>query len=249
LVHVEQRLHYEVLAHVGEALAELLQLDEATRVLITRLDVLSRSQLALLLNALVFHVVSDFMNVRVAVVLADFADAGLSARLRRLQESLFDLEDLFLHAVGRVDVEHAWQSHEQELLVMCLGRRQADRLEHGIDASLNFAFETIGVVVVNDSELRVAYPRINQLFVECYRLVNRLIARFIVDIGVEGRCAVGSRHHVDDSFVPTITQLDRAPVGLIEECLPDLIRCVCLAIHNTTIAENDCGLVALKRGL
>ena len=122
---------------------ELLQLDEATSLLVTGLDVVSSSQLALLLDPFVLDVRSDLMDVSVGVILADLADASLGASLCGLQVSLLDLEHLFLDAVWRVDVEHAGERDEQELLVVGLRSRQSDDLADCVDAAVNLAFETV----------------------------------------------------------------------------------------------------------
>ena len=127
----------------GEALPELLQLDEAPSLLVTGLDVVSSSQLALLLDPFVLDVRSDLMDVSVGVILANLADTSLSASLCGLQVSLLDLEHLFLDAVWRVDVEHAGERDEQELLVVGLRSRQSDDLADCVDAAVNLAFETV----------------------------------------------------------------------------------------------------------
>ena len=122
---------------------ELLQLDEAPSLLVTGLDVVSSSQLALFLDPFIFDVRADLMDVSVGVILADLADTSLSASLCGLQVSLLDLEDLFLDAVWRVDVEHAGERDEQELLVVGLRSRQSDDLADGVDAAVNLAFESV----------------------------------------------------------------------------------------------------------
>lgn len=90
-------------------------------------------------------------------------------------------------------------------------------------------------------------PGVNEFLVEFDGLLDRLVASLVVDIGVELGSAICRRHHVDDSFVASITELDCAPVRLVEQSLPNLIRCVGLTIHNTTITKNDSRYVTLKR--
>jgi len=107
LVHIQKGFHHEVLAQVGETLAEFLQFDKSTSALIEHLDVLSRCELALLLDALLAKVLPDLVRVNVGVVLANLPDKGLRSIFGTLQESLLGLEDLFLDIFGRVNVEHS----------------------------------------------------------------------------------------------------------------------------------------------
>lgn len=55
---------------------------------------------------------------------------------------------------------------------MGLLRWQSNRFEDSIDTAVDFPLEPIGLLIVNDGELRVADPRIDQLFVEGARLVQ-----------------------------------------------------------------------------
>ena len=99
---------------------------------------------------------------------------------------------------------------------MCLRRWKADRFEDSIDASLNLPIEAVRIQVVNDRELGVAHPRVDQSSVKSDCLVDALIASLIVGIRVKLCCAVRRSDHMDHSFVAAITKLDRAPMGLIK---------------------------------
>ena len=54
---------------------------------------------------------------------------------------------------------------------------------------------------------------------------------------------------MDHCLVASITQLDCAPVCLVEQRLPHFSGCVGLAVHHTAITENDGGLLGLERRL
>lgn len=98
------------------------------------------------------------MRVDVRVIFADLPNKVLSCVFSSLQESLIDLKDLFLDLFGRVYVKHARQGDQQELFVMRLGRGQANRLEHSINAAFNLRREAFLIEIINDCELRVAHP-------------------------------------------------------------------------------------------
>ena len=132
---------------------------------------------------------------------------------------------------------------------MRLRRRQADGLAHCGNCPFYFAFESPRIQVVDDGKLRVAYPRVDQLPVECNCLFDCFVARLVVCTGVELSCTVRCSNHVNDGLVASVTQLNRAPMGLVEECLPYLSRRVCMAVHDTTIAEDDRRLLRLERRL
>lgn len=89
-------------------------------------------------------------------------------------------------------------------------------------------------------------PRINQLLVEIFRLIDCLVARFIIFSCVKLYGTICGRHHVDDGLVAAISELNGAPASLIEERLPHVIVSICHAVHDTTIAQNDDFLVAAE---
>ena len=107
LVHIKQCFNHEVLTFVDEALAELFEFDETPCSLIQHLDILSRCQLALLLDAFLSHVVTHFMRVNVWVIFANLANKGLSGILSWLQECFLSLEYFLFHALWGFDVKHA----------------------------------------------------------------------------------------------------------------------------------------------
>lgn len=141
LVHVQEGLDHEVLTFVDEALTELLKFDEVLRSLVQHLDVLSSSELTFFKDSFLSQVLSDFVGVDVGVIFADLADEGLCRALGLLQEGLLRLENFFLYLFWRVNVEHAWQSHQQELLVMSLKSGEPDGFENGINAPGNLPLE------------------------------------------------------------------------------------------------------------
>lgn len=155
------------------------------------------------------------MRVDVRVVFADLADKGFRLVLGRVQEGLLRLEDFFLDVARRLDVEHTGQLDEQEFLVVRLRSGKADSLEHGIDTSFYLPIEAVLVMVVNNRELGVTHPGVDESFVEGDSLIDRLVSCLVVNIRVELRSAISRRDHVDHSLISSIAQLDSAPVSFI----------------------------------
>jgi hypothetical protein len=93
----------------------------------------------------------------------------------------------------------------------------------------------------------MACPGIDQLFVESFCLVNRLVSCLVVFIGIKLGCAVGRSDHMDDGFIPPVPQLDGTPSSLIEQCLPHLLRSVSLAIHDSSVTNDNRFAVSLQR--
>lgn len=95
----------------------------------------------------------------------------------------------------------------------------------------------------------VSSPRINQLSIEDSCFFNALIPRFIVFSRIKLLCPVGRSLHVDDAFVASVAQLDRAPGSLIEKRLPNLVCDIGLSVHHATIANQHALLVGVQRCL
>jgi len=112
-------------------------------------------------------------------------------------------------------IKKARWHNQQELLVVCLRRRQANNFKYGIKTPINLILEAALFPIVNDGELRVTYPCIYQLFVKLNSLVHSLVPRLIVDIGVELGRAIRCRHQVNHRFVPSVAQLNRRPSRLV----------------------------------
>lgn len=91
--------------------------------------------------------------------------------------------------------------------------------------------------------MRVADPGINQPLIELNSLLGIFVPRLIARIGVEFVSTVCGGNHMQNSFIPSISQLDGAPAGLIQNCLPHVFVTVCGAIHNTSITNYNCGSI------
>lgn len=130
---------------------------------------------------------------------------------------------------------------------MGLRRWQANCFEDSGDRISNLSFKASRVVVVDDAELGVTDPRINQLLVQSYRLIDRLISSLVVRVGVELRGAIRSRDHVDNSLVAAITQLNRAPMCIVKERLPNFSRRIGLAVHHASITNDYRRLLRFDR--
>ena len=145
------------------------------------------------------------MSVNIGVVLANLADEGLCLILRRLQEGLFSLENFLFDTFGGVNVKHTWQGHKNELFVMRLRRGQANGFAHRGYSPVYFAIESPRILVINDSELGVAYPRVNQFSVKSNCFFNCLVACLVVCRSVEFHCTIRRGHHVYDGLIASIT--------------------------------------------
>ena len=235
LVDVQESLDHEVLSFVDEALAEFLQLDKARSSLIEHLDVLSSRKLALFLDSLLVLVLAYLVSVDVGIVLANLPDESFCGGFGTLQECLFSLEHLFLDVLGCIDVKHAGHCHEEELLMVSSWGWKSNGLEYGVDTSVNLSCKAVPFCVINNSELGVTNPRVDEILIKCFSLWDTLVSSFVVGITVELFGAFSGCDHVDYSFVAAVTQLDCTPMSLVEEGLPDLFRSVRFTIHHTTI--------------
>ena len=61
--------------------------------------------------------------------------------------------------------------------------------------------------------------------------------------------AIGSGHKMHNCLVSSVPQLDSTPARLIENGLPYVLTRIRATVHDTTIAEDDCGLIARLRDL
>lgn len=160
-----------------------------------------------------------------------------------------NMEDLLLYLLRGHYIKLARWHNQQELLVVCLGSRQANNLEHGVETSINLILEAALLSIVNDGKLGMAHPSINQLFVKLYSLVHSLVPRLIIDICVELGRAIRCRHQVNYRFVSSVAQLNRRPGSLVQQRLPHILISVSHAVHHTTIAKNHDILIAGERSL
>jgi hypothetical protein len=228
---------------MDEALSELLD-DLLVRVLLVEeLDILSRGDLALSHDAfLVLHHLS-LMIVDEGIVFADFTDHIIDLLLGcELQESLFNVEVLLLDVSGHGKVIIVLVGNKQELLDKSRGRRQSDELEDGFEAVVYFLLER-SEIVLNDAEMRVTDPRVNQLLIQLLSLFDCFIPGLIVGIGIELDGALGSCDKMDDGLVPAISQLHGAPTSLVKNSLPNVFICICRAVHDPAVAKDNSRLI------
>lgn len=83
------------------------------------------------------------------VVLSHLADEVLYLVSRSYKEGFFELEELFLHVLRKLDFKFARSRDQQELLVEASGCGKSDEFENCIEASVDFFLET-HLVVVDD---------------------------------------------------------------------------------------------------
>lgn len=133
--------------------------------------------------------------------------------------------------------------------MISLGGRQANYCEYRSNAAVYLVFEVLALQVFNNTEVGMAYPGVDQLFIKFYSFLYCLVSCHIVVTTVKLFCAVSSRHHVDDCFIALVSELDGVPGSVVKKGLPDVVLCICHSVHNTSIAEKDSLRVGGKCGL
>lgn len=128
---------------------------------------------------------------------------------------LLNVEHLLLYVLRGHYIKKARWHNQQELLVVCLGRGQANNFKNSVKTPINLILEAALLPIVNDCELGVTHPCINQLFVKLHSLVHSLVPRLIVNIGIELGRAIRCRHQVNHRLVPSVAQLNRRPSRLV----------------------------------
>ena len=245
MIHIHKGVYDHVLLLVDEHLPEQLELDKAWRCLVEHLDILPRRNLTLLHNAFSGLVNTHLVLIHVRIVLPILLHKSLSVAFGAGEECNFLLEHFFLYILRRVHIKHTWRHDEQELLVVCLWGRQANRLEASFDASLDFVFKPIAVVF-NDGEVRVAHPGIDKFLIEFLSLLNCLIASLVVVTSVELFSAICCRHEMNNSLVAPVSELNRTPGCLVEERLPALLTGVRFSIHYSSVTQDHCFQLAIQ---
>ena len=182
------------------------------------------------------------MTVRERVVFASFTQEVLH-HVADLEEGLFNLEVFHLDILGSLNLEVAGDS-KQELFVKSSRGGQADVAGDGLDTLVDLLLES-HILIINDVEVGVANPGIDELLIECYRFFFGFISSLIVLVSVKFICSIGSCDHMYHSFVPSVPQLDMVPAGLIQQSLPHILVSVGTSVHNSAIAYYDCLLIAV----
>ena len=167
------------------------------------------------------------MRVDERVILSDFLDQirnysfhvlglNLQKALGDMEELLFDLK-IFRHFQVMVVFVH----HYQKLLDNGRWRWQPYEIQYSAQTLIYLLRKSS--VVLNDTEVGVAYPSIDQTFVQGNSFRNVLVSCLVVQAGVELLSAIGSCHHMNYRFVSSISQVDCAPASFIKDCLPNVL--------------------------
>ena len=179
-----------------------------------QLYVLARGYLLFLLDAFTVLNKLYFIRVDVRIIFANFPyDIWTSIDIL-VEESFFDQEKLLFDIGGGFDILVAHICDKKKLLDFRGGAGQPDEGQDSSQAVINLVFEG-GLIVLDDAEVRVADPGVDQLFVELNRLVLRFVAGLVVRIIVELVRAVSSSYHVDYGLVPSVPELNGAPACLV----------------------------------
>ena len=84
----------------------------------------------------------------------------------------------------------------------------------------------------------MSYPGLDQALVDISSLFYRFLLSGVI-LNVELFGALRSRHEVDNSLIAFITKLDSRPTCLIKNGLPDIFVDISLAIHDSSIDQDD----------
>lgn len=101
------------------------------------------------------------------------------------------VKHFFFNIMWRIYVKLSRCHHEQEFLMVSLGRWKSYHFEHCVKASIDLILESTLLSVVNNGEVRVADPSINQLLVEFSCLIDCLVSSLIILICVKFSCSIG----------------------------------------------------------
>ena len=92
----------------------------------------------------------------------------------------------------------------------------------------------------------MSYPSIDEFLVKLNCILAGLIASLVVSRGVELVSAICCSDQVNDSFIAAVTKLDGTPGCLVENSLPYVFAGVSRTIHDSSVTEDDGGLILFK---
>lgn len=167
------------------------------------------------------------MRVDERVILSDLFDQirynsfhilglDLQKALGYVKELLFDFKIL-----GHFQVMVIFVHHDQKLLHNGRWRWQPDKVQNCAQTLIYLLRKSS--VVLDDTEVGVAYPSIDQTLVQGYSFRNILVSCLVVQAGVELLGAIGCCHHMNDRFVSSISQVDCAPASFVKDSLPNVL--------------------------
>ena len=233
--NIQESINHEVLLIIDKALSEFFDNLLSGVFLFQKFNIFSRSNLPFLYDTLlVLHQLS-LMIVNKGIILADFPDDIINLFFcRECQKCLLNIEVFLFHITWHHNIIVVLVSNEQEFLDKSRGWRQSDEFQYGLQAVIYFALEA-QPIILDDTEMWVADPRVNQFLVEILSLFDAFISCLIILIGEKLFRTLGRSDEVDNRLVSSISELHSAPASFVQDCLPDIFICVSWAIHHTSI--------------
>lgn len=177
---IQKGVDHKVLLIVNEALSELLDYLLGRVLLLKELYVLSGGDLTLLHYALLIPHQLSLVVVDEGVVLPDFPHHIVYLLIgSEGKEGLLDVEILLLDVSGHHNIVVGFVCNEEEFLDEGGGGWQADELQDSLEAVVDLALETLPVVL-NDTEMRVTHPSVDEFLIEVLSLFDAFIPCLVI---------------------------------------------------------------------
>lgn len=128
------------------------------------------------------------MIIVVRIIFAHFTNEVFNLVTCRCQECFLHVEEFFFNTLWKGYFKFTRFCYQQELLVERGRRRKSNEFKHCIQTSVNLLLEgdiMLVVIVVDNREVWMTYPRIDKLLVKFNSIFARLIASFIVGVRVK----------------------------------------------------------------
>lgn len=170
---------------IDKALSQLLDDFLAWILLLNQLDVLSCSDLAFLDDSLLVLDYFGFMIVDEGIILANFSDDIVDLLVcSEREESFFNVEVFLFHITWHDNIIIVLVCNKQEFLDESRRGRQSDEFKYCFQAVINLSLEAQAVVLDN-AEMRVSNPGIDELLIKILSLFNAFISCLIILVGKE----------------------------------------------------------------
>lgn len=190
-LYIQEGVNHKVLLLIDEALSQLLD-DLLFRILLVKqLDVLSSRDLPFPDDSLLVLCDLRLMIVDKGVVLSDLPHNIVDLLVCcEKHESLLNIKVFLLHISRDTHIIIVLVSDQKEFLYKSRGRGQTDKLEDSLEAVVDLVLESLKIIL-NDTEMWVADPGIDELLIEHLSIFNSLVSCLIVTICVELDCSLG----------------------------------------------------------
>ena len=177
---IQEGVDHKVLLIVNKALSELLDNLLGGVLLIKELDVLSGGDLTLLHNTLLVPHQLSLVVVDEGVVLSDFPHHIVDLLVgSEGQECLLDVEVLLLYVSGHHNIVVGFVCDEEEFLDEGGGGGQPYELQDSLETVVDLALEALPIVL-NDAEMRVAHPSIDEFLIKVLGLLDAFIPCLVI---------------------------------------------------------------------